>query len=57
MNAPPAPLLFALSESRTLGLEISRDARVELAPLEERSFEEGEFKLRPLVPCVTGRCS
>lgn len=50
MNAPPAPLLFALSESRTLGLEISRDARVELAPLEERSFEEGEFKLRPLVP-------
>lgn len=48
MNHAPAPLLFALRESHALGLEISRAARVELAPLEERSFEEGEFKLRPL---------
>jgi hypothetical protein len=46
MNVPSARLLFAL----TLGLETSRDARVELAPLEDRAFEEGKFKLRPLVP-------
>jgi ribose-phosphate pyrophosphokinase len=49
LNEPSAPLLFALSESRALGVEIGRRAGVELAPLEERGFEEGEFKLRPLV--------
>jgi ribose-phosphate pyrophosphokinase len=47
MNERP-PLLVALSESRTLAAEIGRLAGFELAPLEERSFEEGEFKLRPL---------
>jgi ribose-phosphate pyrophosphokinase len=41
--------LFALSESLALGREIARGAGLELAPLEERSFEDGEFKLRPLV--------
>jgi len=45
----PRPLLFSLTESHTLGEEIGRVARLDLAPLEERSFEEGEFKLRPLV--------
>ena len=49
MDAQSAPLLFALSESHTLGVEIGRRAGIELAPLEERPFEEGEFKLRPLV--------
>jgi len=49
MDAQHAPLLFALSESHTLGVEIARRAGFELAPLEERAFEEGEFKLRPLV--------
>jgi ribose-phosphate pyrophosphokinase len=42
-------MLFALSESHALGAAIARATRLELAPLEERSFEEGEFKLRPLV--------
>lgn len=49
MTEPFAPLLFALGESRKLALEIGRRAGLELAPLEERTFEEGEFKLRPLV--------
>lgn len=49
MNAPSPPGLVVLSESQPLGLEISRRAGLELIPLEERPFEEGEFKLRPLV--------
>ena len=49
MNDRNAPLLFALSESHTLGVEIGRAAGLNLAPLEERPFEEGEFKLRPLI--------
>jgi ribose-phosphate pyrophosphokinase len=49
MDPAPPSLLFALSESRTLGLDIARHAGLELAPLEERTFDEGEFKLRPLV--------
>jgi ribose-phosphate pyrophosphokinase len=42
-------LLFALSESRALAADIATILRLPLAPLEERSFDEGEFKLRPLV--------
>jgi ribose-phosphate pyrophosphokinase len=53
MSTPP-PLLFALSESHPLGAGIADAAGIALAPLEERSFEEGEFKLRPLAP-VRGR--
>ncbi|HVY79607.1 MAG TPA: ribose-phosphate diphosphokinase [Steroidobacteraceae bacterium] len=49
MNDEPGPRLFALSESRDLGVAIGHAAGLELAPLEERAFEEGEFKLRPLV--------
>jgi ribose-phosphate pyrophosphokinase len=49
MSESSANLLFALSESRGLGADIARLASIELAPLEERPFEEGEFKLRPLV--------
>jgi ribose-phosphate pyrophosphokinase len=48
MGQPPA-LVCALSESRELASDISRRAGVGLAPIEERTFEEGEFKLRPLV--------
>jgi len=48
VSASHPPLLFALSESRPLGLAIGHAAGLELAPLEERPFEEGEFKLRPL---------
>jgi ribose-phosphate pyrophosphokinase len=54
MTASPTPLLFALRESHALALELSQATGVELAPLEERSFEGGEFKLRPLT-AVRGR--
>jgi ribose-phosphate pyrophosphokinase len=49
MSESSANLLFALSESAELAADIARRASIELAPLEERPFEEGEFKLRPLV--------
>ncbi len=45
---------YALSESRSLGTATCRDAGLQLSGLEERSFEGGEFKLRPL-ESVRGR--
>ncbi len=42
------PRLFALSESRHLAAEVSQESELAHAPLEERRFEGGEFKLRPL---------
>ena len=39
---------FTLSESRGLAVPVARDAGMALAALEERRFEDGEFKLRPL---------
>lgn len=42
-------LLFVPGESRGLGGAIAAAAGTEPAPLEERRFERGEFKLRPLV--------
>lgn len=42
-------LIFAPSESGELGGRIARAAGTTLAALEERRFERGEFKLRPLV--------
>jgi phosphoribosylpyrophosphate synthetase len=42
------PRLFALSECRELAASISQSAELELNALEERRFEGGEFKLRPL---------
>jgi ribose-phosphate pyrophosphokinase len=42
------PLLFALSESGALGEAIAQAAGLDVAALEERRFERGEFKLRPL---------
>lgn len=50
MSEPAASVIFALSESRELAADIARVASLKLQPLEERAFEEGEFKLRPLVP-------
>jgi ribose-phosphate pyrophosphokinase len=47
MSSAPA-LMCALSESRELAVDIAGRAGIELAPIEEREFEEGEFKLRPL---------
>lgn len=40
--------LHALTESRELGLAIARESGLTLAGVEERAFEGGEFKLRPL---------
>ena len=44
----PEPLIFAPDESRALALAASESAGIPLAPLEEREYEGGEFKLRPL---------
>ncbi len=43
------PLLFAPSESRDLAEAVGRAAGITVAALEERTFEQGEFKLRPLL--------
>jgi ribose-phosphate pyrophosphokinase len=44
------PLVFAPGESRALGKAASERAGIELAALEEREYDGGEFKLRPLQP-------
>ncbi|HET7728765.1 MAG TPA: ribose-phosphate diphosphokinase [Usitatibacter sp.] len=48
------PLLFALGASRDPGAAIAAKLGWELAPHEEREFEDGEHKARPLVS-VRGR--
>jgi ribose-phosphate pyrophosphokinase len=48
MSDSLAPVLCALRESQELALQISRSTGLERVPIEERPFEEGEFKLRPL---------
>jgi ribose-phosphate pyrophosphokinase len=50
----PGALLFAPADGQELAREIARLSGAELAPLEEREFEAGEFKLRPLTS-VRGR--
>jgi ribose-phosphate pyrophosphokinase len=42
------PLIFAPSESHALGLAASERSGIALAALEEREYNGGEFKLRPL---------
>lgn len=42
-------LLFALDRSRALGESVARALGVDLSPHEEREFEDGEHKGRPLV--------
>ena len=42
------PLIFAPTESRTLGLAASERSGIPIAALEEREYAGGEFKLRPL---------
>jgi len=44
----PGPAVVALSESRDLAVAVAREAGLPLVPIEERPFEGGEFKLRPL---------
>jgi ribose-phosphate pyrophosphokinase len=46
--------LFALGSSRTIAEAVARVLGIELAQLEEREFEDGEHKVRPLTP-VRGR--
>lgn len=41
--------LFALNSSRVFGEEVAQQLGVALAPHEEREFEDGEHKARPLV--------
>lgn len=42
-------LLFALAASREFGAAVAAAVGEPLAPLEERSFEDGEHKIRPLI--------
>jgi len=51
---PSIVLIFAPDATRELGLRIARVLGVDLAPHEEREFEDGEHKARPLVS-VRGR--
>ena len=46
-NHPP-PAVVGLRESEPLAGAIAREAGLGLLPIEERAFEGGEFKLRPL---------
>jgi ribose-phosphate pyrophosphokinase len=41
--------LFGLNASKELAAQLAERAGVRLAPHEERDFEDGEFKVRPLV--------
>jgi len=49
MEAPARELVFGLSESQPLVDAICDAAGCDRAPLEERNFERGEFKLRPRI--------
>ncbi len=42
-------LLFAIHESRPFGEQMARHLGAQLSPLEERDFDDGEHKTRPLV--------
>jgi ribose-phosphate pyrophosphokinase len=46
--------LFALDETRDLALQVAASLGIALSPHEERTFEDGEHKARPLVS-VRGR--
>lgn len=47
--ADHAPTIFALGASRSLGEQVARYLHMELSQHEEREFEDGEEKTRPLV--------
>jgi ribose-phosphate pyrophosphokinase len=42
------PRFYALSDSLELGKATAQEAGIELSALEERNFESGEFRIRPL---------
>ncbi|WP_303901058.1 ribose-phosphate diphosphokinase [Thiohalomonas denitrificans] len=46
---PPTPMLFVLEASREFGQSVARALDVSLSEHEEREFEDGEHKARPLV--------
>ena len=50
----PSPCVVSPSESLSLAREIAAQAQIPLAELEERPFEGGEFKLRP-IECLRER--
>lgn len=54
MHFATPPAFFAPGESLAAGRAVARAAGLEPAPLEERTFDDGEFKLRPL-ESVRGR--
>ncbi len=54
MTDQKPPLLFALKGTQNLGARIAAHLDLALSPLEERDFEDGEHKLRPLAG-VRGR--
>jgi ribose-phosphate pyrophosphokinase len=47
-------LIFSLGSSRAFGSAVARWMKLELAPHEERRFDDGEYKFRPMVG-VRGR--
>ncbi|MEY2825426.1 MAG: hypothetical protein RLZ64_1964, partial [Pseudomonadota bacterium] len=47
-SAVDAPLLFALGHSQPLGKLVAQRLGVALTPHEERVFDDGEHKIRPL---------
>lgn len=47
--AADKPVIFALKGAQALGDKIAEALDLQLAPYEERSFEDGEHKLRPLI--------
>jgi ribose-phosphate pyrophosphokinase len=48
-EAKPGPVLFALSRMRGLSERVARKLGLTVAPHEERRFDDGERKIRPLV--------
>ena len=44
-----SPLLFAIGSTRPFAARVAAALATELSPIEERSFEDGEQKIRPLV--------
>ncbi|MBI3778496.1 MAG: ribose-phosphate pyrophosphokinase [Gammaproteobacteria bacterium] len=44
-----APIVFALDTSRSFGDDVARQLGISLSACEEREFEDGEHKSRPLV--------
>jgi ribose-phosphate pyrophosphokinase len=50
------PVLFALNATRELGLRVAGGLGIELSAHEERDFEDGEHKARPLVSVRRRSC-